>query len=251
MKKILAVGGSENTIDDENRDYHYLTRLQKFGDYDINNISVGGISADEMFYRIIPEIEQNEYDFVLILCVPIGREWVYFSDNNVDDFTKITNGHVSGFNKDSSACRQYALLHYAYFNNTYVKTRRYLSQLLLLQNYFKVKNIPIVMYRDGGDFIDDLLKVEYSEEAGFINMSSSLKEFLDFNNRPDDYILKKLNVLKLLVEKIDRSNWIDFENFKFATSKVDRQRDGVHAGPVTHDNFLKILLSELTKRKLI
>ncbi len=251
VKKILTIGGSDNVIDGNNQDFHYLTLLQKFGGYDITNISVGGLSSDEVFYRVIAEVEQNEYDLVLILWVPLGRKWAYFSDDNIDDFTIMNNGDVTGFNKDLSAGRKYATLHYAYFNNEYINVHQYLSQLLMLQNYFKAKNTPLIMYRYTWDFIKDLLAVGYSEESGFTDLSDRLKEILDFNNRPDDYILKKINVLKLFIEKIDRSVWIDFENFEFFTQTIDRQLDGFHAGPITHDIFFKILLSKLKEKKLI
>ena len=251
VKKMLIVGGSENIIIEENQDYHYITLLKQHGDYDIKNISIRGISCDESFYRCIPELEQTQYDLALILWTPLSRKSVYFSDDNIDDFTMISNGNIWGFNQNHSSIRQYTKLHYAYFNNQYINVHRLLTQILIMQSYFKAKNTPLIMCRDGDDYIPDILVSDYSESHGFVNLSSSLKAILDFNNRPDHYILQKLNVLKLLIEKVDRSCWIDFENFGFETQKVDRRSDEYHAGPISHSNFFKLLISNLEKRKLV
>jgi hypothetical protein len=251
IKQVLIVGGSENLLDEENQNYHYITLLQQLGKYEIKNISMGNMSCAESFYRCVPEIEQTDYDLVIILWTPVWRKWVYFSDNNIDDFTVIAPGSIIGFNKESSAADQYNKLYHAYFNNQYINTHRFLSQVLLMQSYFKVKNIPLVMCRDGRDYITDILATDYIPGQGIINVSDILKEILDFDNRPDYYILQKLNVLKLLIGKIDRSLWIDFENFRFEDQKVDLHSDGHHAGPVSHANFFKLLISKLEEHQLV
>lgn len=251
VKKVLIVGGSENVVDEENQNYHYITLLQQLEKYEVKNISIGGMSCAESFYRCVPEVEQTDYDLIIILWTPIWRKWVYFSDRNIDDFTMIAPGNIVGFNKESSAVNQYSRLYHAYFNNQYINTHRFLSQVLLLQNYFKVKNIPLVMCRDGEDYITDIIAADYTQDQKFTNMSDRLKQILDFDNRPDYYILQKLNVLKLLVKKINRSLWIDFENFTFQDQKVDRHSDGFHAGPVSHANFFKLLISKLKEHQLV
>jgi len=250
-KKVLIVGGSENLVDGENQNYHYITLLQQLEKYEINNISIGGMSCTESFYRCVSEVEQTNYDLVIILWTPIWRKWVYFSGYNIDDFTSIAPGNITGFHKESSAVHQYSKLYHAYFNNQYINTHRFLSQVLLLQSYFKVKNIPLVMCRDGEDYITDIIAANYTQDQKFTNMSDRLKQILDFDNRPDYYILQKLNVLKLLVEKINRTLWIDFENFTFQNQKVDLHSDNFHAGPVSHANFFKLLVFKLKEHELV
>ena len=111
VKKVLIVGGSENVVDKENQNYHYITLLQQLKKYEVKNISIGGMSCTESFYRCVPEVEQTDYDLIIILWTPIWRKWVYFSDRNIDDFTMIAPGNIVGFNKESSAVNQYSRLY--------------------------------------------------------------------------------------------------------------------------------------------
>jgi hypothetical protein len=250
-KKILVVGASENDVIDANRTYHYITLLREFAD--ITNISIGGMSNDEIFYRTTFELVDSEYDGVIVLWSSIDRKWAYLANNNIDDFTRINGtAEPSGFNHKLSAVRQYQQLHYAYFNNQYVMLKHWLSQIILFQTYLKEKNMPTIMIHDFENFISDLINFQYSDSEGFSNISDDFKAILDFDNRNNEHILKKINELTLLVNKINQQDWIDFKNYRFSTAKVDFcSNSNRHAGPQSHQKFFNILVPELQKRNMV
>jgi len=250
-KKILVVGASENCVLDKNHKYHYITLLQELAD--VTNISIDGMSNDEIFYRSMFELINSEYDGVIVLWSSIDRKWAYLANNNVDDFTVINGtGGPSGFNNKLSAVKQYQQLHYAYFNNRYVALKHWLSQIIAFQTYLKEKNIPAIMVHDFENFICDLTNFQYSKSDGFDNISDDFKNLLNFDNKTDDYILKKINELTVLVDKIDQQGWIDFKNYRFSTVKVDFRGPGDgHAGPQSHLNFFNMLVPELQKRNMV
>jgi hypothetical protein len=250
-KKILVIGASENHVNDVNRNYHYITLLQEFAN--VTNISIGGMSNDEIFYRSTFELINSKYDGIIVLWSSIDRKWVYLANNNIDDFTSIKGtSEPMGFNHKLSAVRQYQQLHYVYFNNQYVALKHWLSQIILLQTYLKEKNIPCIMIHDFENFISDITNFHYSESDGFNNISDDFKNILDFDNQPDSRILKKINELELLVNTINQHDWIDFKNYRFSTAKIDfYSNTNKHAGPHSHLNFFNILMPELQKRNMV
>lgn len=250
-KKVLIVGASENVVDESNQLYHYDTLLRQHYNVDITNVAIGAMSNDEIFYRCVENIEQHSYDCVIVMWAGLDRKWIYFADNNVDDFTIMHPAFIKGFQSTNSNLIQYQKLHWAYFNNRYISLRNWLSQVITLQNTLAIKNMPYVMIHDFDNHLTEMLNCDYSKENGFTNLSTEFKTLLDFDNRPDNYILKKINRLKTLVNKLDRSAWVEFETFRFSESKVDHQTDGWHAGPLTHQIFFNKLTNQLNKQNII
>jgi hypothetical protein len=53
---------------------------------------------------------------------------------------------------------------------------------------------------------------------------------LDFDNRPDDYTLTKLNVLKQLVGALDQTHWLNLTTSSFSDMQTDLADDLAHPG---------------------
>lgn len=249
MNKLLVAGASENTVTDENRTYHYTSLLRNCYNVNISNISVGGLSNDEIFYRSVTAINDDHFDCVFIMWAPLDRKWVHISDNNVDDAT-ILNPDCRRWDKKKNELKQYSKLHWTCFNNQYVLLRNWLVQIISLQSMLKIKNIPYIMVHDVDNYITDLDKATYSTDVGFI-VSQHLETILDITNRPDDYVIMKLNQLKELLKNIDTSNWIGFFDYRFFEQKIDYSMDRLHAGPKSHQKFFELMTEELKTRKLL
>jgi hypothetical protein len=77
---------------------------------------------------------------------------------------------------------------------------------------------------------------------GFHNIDG-LKSMLDFDNRPDDYILIKLNVLKQLVGALDQTHWLNLATSSFCDMQTDLADDLAHPGRESNrklsDNLVK------------
>lgn len=253
LNKILIAGASENFVNDLNRSYHYTTLLQTQYNINITNISVEGMSNDEIFYRCIVSLECESYDFVLIMWAPLNRKWIYFADDNVDCHTLINAANPSplGWREDESCVVQYNKLHWTYFNNEYILLRNWLSQITSLQNTLITKNIPYLMLHDVDNYITDLLNFSYTHNKKFSKLTNEFKQVVNFDNKPDDYILEKVTPLKQLLNNINQDHWIDFVNYRFSERRVDLSNDQQHAGPLSHQLFADLLINELKQRKLL
>jgi hypothetical protein len=66
---------------------------------------------------------------------------------------------------------------------------------------------------------------------------------LDFDNRPDNYILTKLNVLKQLVGALDQTHWLNLTTPSFRDMRTDVADDLEHPGRESNrelsDNLVK------------
>jgi hypothetical protein len=222
--------------------YHWPHLLSQHYSCEHKNIAVGGMSNEEIFLRTVEEVTNNHYDLVIVQWTEIAREWVYFSDGNVDEWTNLSYAIPSGLNESDANIQLYAKLHYAYFNNMYMKIKKWVLLTLALENVLKSKGIPFIFFKGFGNYIEEFQQAEYKDGQGFTNLSDELKSMLDFKNRPDFYINKKLYVIKKLIDSMDNDKWIGLNSFSYNGNAVDLADDGDHAGPVSNQNlFLKLV----------
>ena len=81
--------------------------------------------------------------------------------------------------------------------------------------------------------------------------SEELKKLFDFHNRPDYYILEKINVLKSLIETIDRSKWINFDGLSFLDMQIDYADDQSHPGAETNKLLVNKLIEHIDTNNLL
>ena len=195
------------------------------------------MSNEEIFLHTVEELASNSYDLVVVMWSEIAREWIYFSDGNVDDFTIINYGDPMGLFESNTNLKMYAKLHYTYFNNLYVKMKKWLLLTMALESVLQSKGIPYVFVKGFGNYVTDFQQATYVNELGFTDMSTELQSMLDFENRPDFYISTKLNAVKKLMNSLDHSHWLEFDSYSFMDNAVDFADDGDHPGPVTNSDL--------------
>lgn len=252
--KILFAGCSftaHSGFAAENLDrYHWPVLLSKHYDFDFINLAIGGINNEEIFLRTLESASQTNYELIVIMWTEIGRKSIYYADNNVDDFTIINNGEPCGLNYKTAEVQTYSKLHYAYFNNRYVELKRWLLEIIALQNIFEKNKQPFLFIKGFENYLVDFLKVKYVNNA-FLLATDNIKKILDFDNRPDDYILKKIDVIKGLIQQINKSHWINFYQPSFFDMQMDSADDRMHPGPQTNRLLLDTLIEHIDSNNLL
>jgi len=242
-KKSLFVGcsftaNSGFTIENQSK-FHWPHLFCQNTGYVAINRAIGGMSNKEIFLRTVESVTADQYDLVIVMWSEVDRHWGYCSDKNVDDFTMLNYGVPNGFQADADYTVEYAKLHYTWFNNRYINIKHWLLYCLSLEHLLKNLNIPYVFIRGFNNDVDRLFAVEYQD--GFTNIDI-LKPMLDFDNRPDDYILKKIEELKQLVLLQDQTRWLNLFGTAFRDIGLDVADDLRHPGPKTNKKLAENLI---------
>lgn len=252
-KKILFVGCSFTAncgFTEVNRlKHHWPNLLANHYDCDFKNIAIGGMSNEEIFLRATEEVLHEKYDLVVVMWSSLSRRWVYTSDNNIDDFTIINKGEVLGLNNNISDVRQYAKLHYTLLDNLYMDLKKWLifanTLAIVLQDH------PFIYIKGFNNLLSEFKQIQWSESSGFGSMSDSIRNILDFDNRPDDYILTKIKTIKQLIKLLDNDYWLNFNRLSFSESAVDTADDNEHPGIVTNLNLVNDLINYIDNRAIL
>jgi len=252
-QKILVAGCSFTAncgFNKENKSrYHWPCLLEHHYNAIQTNVAIDGCSNEEIFLRSIEASVTGRYDLSIIMWSGLGRKWIYFNDKNIDDFTIINNGIVKGNNSLQKEAADYAKLHYSYFDNQYINLKKWLLQCIALANFFKNQNQPYMFALGFSNLIDSFKKITYS--SGFVDLDNVCKDTLDFDNRADDYILKKVKVIQNLIFQTSQLNWLAFDGQNFYDSAVDVADDGEHPGILSNQTLYQQLVTHIDQRKLL
>ena len=234
-KRFIIVGCSHSTNSgfDKNISKHYVNLLQKQTKQKIVNLSIGGMSHHEIFQRTIEFVTTNNVDtddIVIVQWSSLHRFWAYNRENNVDDFT-ILNPSICGFG-DLSVATKFSKLYTTYYCNDYMEIKHWFNYMIALQSVFKLKNVCYLFVNGFDNFLSDIDVYRYQEIVSLTETSlcNNLKNILDFDNRPDWYIIQKINAILKLYNQIDFTHCLKFGNFSFDQAKLDYADDGVHWG---------------------
>lgn len=230
--------------------FHWPYLVSNHYQTEFKNLAIGGSSNTAIFNRTVEHTASNRYDLVVVQWSDIGRYVAYHASNNIDDFTIIGSWGVKGFRCNNSETQQYAKLHQTYFDNHYVTLREWLCQTIALAGLFDSKNQPYVFVKGFENYVNEFDNIKYTG-AGFVNLSSGLQPLLDFDNRPDDYIHKKVTEIQNLLSKSKKLNWVNFDSPGFYDSAVDLADDQMHPGPMSNANFTKQFISYCNHKNLL
>ena len=255
-KKILFSGCSftadSGFLKENQSKSHWPHLLGQHYRVDFDNNAVGGSSNNEIFDRVVGTTSGNSYDLVLVQWSEISRQWIYHSNQNVDDHTILMASHSpKGWLCNSNEIQQYAKLHYTYFNNPYTNLRKWLCQVITLAGYLDSTNQPYVFVKGFENYVSAFKNIKYAPETGFINLENSIKEFLDFDNRPDDYILHKIKEIQFLIDSAGKSNWLNFDSLSFNDAKTDLADDEMHPGIESNLELTKQLIAYCDSNDLL
>ena len=255
-KKILFVGcsftaNSGFTAENQPR-FHWPHLLSRHYQTEFTNSGWGGSSNDEIVTRVAQATSKNSYDLVLVQWSEISRQWIYHSNQNIDDHTILmASDSPKGWLCDSNEVQQYAKLYHAYFNNPYANLRKWLCQVITLAGYLDSKNQPYVFVKGFENYVSAFKNIKYAPETGFKNLENSIKKFLDFDNRPDDYILHKIKEIQFLLDSAGKSNWLNFNSLSILDATTDLADDEMHPGIESNLELTKQLISYCDNNNLL
>ena len=235
-KRFIIVGCSHSATSgfDKNISKHYVNLLKKQTGREIVNLSIGGMSNHEIFRRALEFVVTNNVgpdDIIIVQWSALHRFWIYNQKNNVDDFT-IINPNSCGGGGDLSITTEFSKLYTTYYCNDYMGLKHWYSYMISLQAIFKLKNVCYVFVTGFDNFLSDIDVYRHKEIVSLTEtlLTNNLKNMLDFDNRPDWYIIQKINAILKLYNQIDFTHCLKFGNFSFDQAKLDYADDGVHWG---------------------
>lgn len=243
-KKILFLGCSltaHSGFNDVNQmKYHWPWLVSKHFDCYFQNSALTGSTNEEIFLSAVEHTSTQSFDLVIVMWSDMQRYWFYPADGNIDDYVSVPN---SDFEK------QYHKLHFAYFNNQYMNLKKWLVQIVSLQNIFNAKKQKFIFIKGFDNHLRDFIDVYYDQ--GFNNIDS-IKYMLDFNNKPDYFIFYKIQVIKDLINLVNQSNWINFTGDAFCHSpyEIDKADDNDHPGKETNKKLFLELINHCTSQHI-
>lgn len=235
----------------ENLDQHHWARLltAHYGCAS-TNIARGGMSNTEIFLRTVEQVNKQRPNLVIVMWSEIARDWVYYNQCNVDDFTNINYGGTNGAFANVAEVQLYAKMHCAYFTNLYVKIKHWLLNVLALEGFLQSRGIPFVFVKGFDNYVSEFQQLHYNEH-GMVNLTQDLKRMLDFDNRTDSYLIQKIHAIKDLLASVDRKHWIDFDHYSFMhQSLTDFADDGGHPGPLSNRDITNKLIEHIDSMSL-
>lgn len=234
-KNILICGCSVTAgtgfTPDNFKSYHYTSVLSGRYPINFNNIAIGGMSNREIALRTIENIALSPdcCDAVIVQWSSLSRWWYYGEQNNIDDFTGIVNGSAFGAGLATTEVKLLGKILFTQFNNQYMLLKQWLLDCITLARLLENK-VPYRFCLGFDNLLSEFNDIEYSDEHGFKNLSEELKDILDLHQRPDPYILDKLNVIKNLIRIVKQLNWVNFSNGTWVEGSIDVADDNVHPG---------------------
>jgi len=208
------------------------------------NIAQGGISNFEIFLRTVQQCDQQRYDLVIVNWTSLARRMIHFADHNVDDATGLLPSQVFGFNAEHPAVTDLHRLHFGYFQNDYVDLKQWLLCAHALAGYLHHRHQPFVFIKGFDNFVN-----EFTSSVQTVH--EKIKPMLDFDQRPDDYIKSKIELIQHLVNQQNSSDWLNLHSDSFMSMQIDRADDGQHPGADSNKKLLDKLLAHIYSVNLL
>lgn len=213
------------------KSYHYTSVLSDRYPITFKNIAIGGMSNREIALRTIENISlsSDQIDAVIVQWSSLSRWWHYKDQNNIDDFFGIANNHIFGVGQETGDANLLGKVLFTHFNNQYMLIKHWLLDCISVANLLENK-VPYRFCLGFDNLLSEFNNIEYSNSHGFKNLSKELQVILDLKNRPDSYILDKVNVIKNLIELVKQLNWVNFPDDAWFERSIDLADDNMHPG---------------------
>jgi hypothetical protein len=127
--------------------------------------------------------------------------------------------------------------------------KKWLLQCIALADIFKNRNQPYIFALGFDNLIYSFKKIKYSN--GFIDITDTCKNLLDFDNQPDDYILSKIKIIQNLIEQASQLNWLNFDGPSFYEMSIDVADDLAHPGQLTNKLMYEKFVTYIDQNKLL
>jgi len=195
---------------------------------DLTNVSYGGHSNEEILDKILKELAlgADDYKLVIIQLTSTQRKWFYRA-NNPFDFC-FAHGTNSQNDIEKNMCDYFRV----YFNNELVEIEKTMSKLILIQDYLKMKHIPLILI-DGINF-----------GKSFKKLLTSAESYCRPQIPPDLWLIKGksyANELHALAKKIDLDLFVGLD----PDWRIDRADDNMHPGEKSNILFANSVIEKI------
>lgn len=239
----------------ENSHKTYPKILESRTGWQIDNRAIGGCSNREIFQRTIEHCLENQYDLCIVQWSSLHRLWLYEADHNIDDWTQILPT-VTGKLTAGDAPHKIEKLIVSHYLNAYIALKHWLHDQVVLQYFFQNNKIPFIFLRGHQNYISDLASLDEQwpkDSIAELDIPKEIKNILNFDSNPDDYLYQKLLRLMLAYRDIDKSNCIGYNRNSMIyglppTFKRDYADDGKHPGYSINFAISTVILEHVTKR---
>lgn len=194
-----------------NQHKHYSKILENTHQWQITNQAIGGCSNREIALRTTQHCLDQSYDLCIVQWSSLHRLWVYEADSNVDNWTIILP-KVCGWGDHSTASELSKLFATNYLNN-YMALKHWLLDQVMLQSYLREHKINYVFVRGFSNYVPELeilCQKQPFDTIPEIQVPDQLKEILNFDNNPNDYLYKKLLSILTAYNSIDKDHCIGY-----------------------------------------
>lgn len=209
-KPMIYVEGASLTFGDELKNPEtqaWPAILSDLVQADVINNASKGKSNQHMVYDAVNYCSQNKPNLVIVAFGPLGRHLFIRRENNYMVDVSVT-GSNSIYN-DNKEFKEFKKLFFKYWNNTLYTVYMFLQNVLLLQSFLELRNIPYLFLNS--DNIDEVLKL-----LTISQQDVKIKDYLldAFCVMDDQQILQtemQLNSLVSLLNPLYKMDW-DFRS---------------------------------------
>lgn len=219
-------------FNEKNLDKHWVNIVSRELGFNPINIAIGGMSNQEIFKRSTHKIIEIKPDLVVVMWSDLHRLWLYTNHlfGNIDNFT-IIRPNLTGWQSNLKDIKNFKNIYSKIFTNNYVALHDWLLYIYGLQTILKQHDIPFIFLRGFSNNLQDWVNIDKNNLS---KSSDFVKETLDFENNPDDYMIEKIDSLKSIIDAIDKSNWVNFFTPGFSDKTIDRADDNEHPGELSN-----------------
>lgn len=199
---------------------------------DLTNVSYGGFSNEEILSAVLKKLALvDDYELVIIQVTATQRKWFYRADN---PFAFCLAHGVNSQNETEKSMLDYFRV---YFNNKLVEIERTLTTLILIQNYLKQKNIPLILV-NGVNF-GYYVKQLRTDSKAFCHRQIS-PHIWQFKGIP--YAME----LEALANRLDISRFVGLDQ-SFIELQIDQADDLIHPGTQSNLIYANLVAEEIQK----
>jgi hypothetical protein len=201
--KLYFSGCSHTHGDDlRSKDDAWPAVIARNLDCDYFNDSVPGGTNDRIMYRTIKHI--NEFDKFYVAWTYTTRFTRYRADNNFEvNFNPQLSNRYYG---DDPDFQKYGSLHYRVWHNELFAFKKWLQDIVLLQNFLTSQKKAFIMINTCNNFID-----RWTVAWPFFN--DSVKSLLCFDLMDDIQLQNEHAEIAALIRKIDISRFIGWNQW--------------------------------------
>ena len=221
-------------IDKESTRFSFL--VGNLLNLDTKNYAVGGDGNSDIFLQSLQSIQDN--DITITEWTSPGRQKFY---HYVDRWSYSKNTSCS---IDTINAEDYKLFTILYqILDSYYNQYHYISKYTTILDSIAEKLNKRIFYMNGIMHIDQIFLDKHTD-FDLVKLDKLTKEILNFDNLPDDDIVKNLTAIRTYLKTVTNKTWINITT-SMVDMTVDRATDNSHPGPVSHKKYAELITNFL------